>query len=333
MTEFSIPANPVFFLELGVHLQSVPLLPTKTTVCEVQSFPSVIILRMNAWHVIFSAYLFLLPLPQAQSLSEPCFTPQNKSFGQMVAGTGGERCQKRSCVPGQWGAHTAPLRDWGWHTSPPLGTKNTPSGDNSGAGEGLLCLNYLAVPLRPASESQNLTKMYSKAKTPMKMFSVFSSRMTHMASAMKTVPCFKASFEWETSSWMLYLILITRITLSASQSILLSYGWWFLTAAHDFLQNLSWKAKVSFKVWLHGLVLWIREAKSKRQDWLADETVVKFMAVSHMLTENSDKNKQCFFFALGSSSLVCQFSANVIPSSQKQICGKQRPEIGDGNYG
>lgn len=188
MTEFSIPANPVFFLELGVHLQSVPLLPTKTTVCEVQSFPSVIILRMNAWHVIFSAYLFLLPLPQAQSLSEPCFTPQNKSFGQMVAGTGGERCQKRSCVPGQWGAHTAPLRDWGWHTSPPLGTKNTPSGDNPGPGEGLLCLNYLAVPLRPASESQNLTKMYSKAKTPMKMFSVFSSCMTHMASAMKTVP-------------------------------------------------------------------------------------------------------------------------------------------------
>lgn len=81
---------------------------------------------MNARHVMFSA--FLLPVPQAQSLSEPCFTPQNKSFGQMVAGTSGERCQKRFCVPGQWGTHTAPRRDWGWHTSPPLGTKSTPLG-------------------------------------------------------------------------------------------------------------------------------------------------------------------------------------------------------------
>lgn len=173
-------------------------------------------------------------------------------------------------------------------------------------------------------------KCILKPKPHENVFCVFFLYDTHGICYENCPQCFKASFEWETSSWMLHLILITRITLSASQSILLSYGWWFLTAAHDFLQNLSWKAKVSFKVWLHGLVLWIRKPS---QDWLADETVVKFMAVSHMLTENSDKNKQCFFFALGSSSLVCRFSANMIPSSQKQICGKQRPEIGDGNYG
>lgn len=51
--------------------------------------------------------------------------------------------------------------------------QRTPLWGHPWAAQGLLCLNCLAVPLRPAPESQNLTKMFAKAKTPVKMFSVF----------------------------------------------------------------------------------------------------------------------------------------------------------------
>lgn len=51
-----------------------------------------------------------------------------------------------------------------------------------------------------------------------------------------------------------------------------------------------------------------------------------------MVIENSDKNKQ-YFFAFGSSSVVCRFPVNVIASRQNQISGKLRPEVGDGSHG
>lgn len=76
----------------------------------------------------------------------------------------------------------------GWAPRPPRTvTKSTPLGTPP-CWRGVLCLSHPAVPLRPAPESQNLTKMYAKAKTPMKMFSEFSSCMTHMASAINTIP-------------------------------------------------------------------------------------------------------------------------------------------------
>lgn len=189
----------------------------------------------------------------------------------MVAVTNGERCQKRSVYLGTEARSAAPRRDAGLGTPRLLGSGTTdkehPSGNSPCAGEGLPCLNDPAVPLRPAPERQNLTKTFSKGKTPMKMFSVlFFLYDTH---GFCHTQCFKESFKWETSSWisnhnltMLHLILIARITLCASQSTLLSYGWWFLTAAYDFAQNLSFSGKVSFKVQLHGLVLWITKAKS-----------------------------------------------------------------------
>lgn len=110
---------------------------------------------------------------------------------QMVAVTNGERCQKRSVYLGTEARSAAPRRDAGLGTPRLLGwgttDKEHPSGNSPCAGEGLPCLNDPAVPLRPAPERQNLTKTFSKAKTPMKMFSVLFSCMTHMASAIPNV--------------------------------------------------------------------------------------------------------------------------------------------------
>lgn len=157
----------------------------------------------EAQQVTFSAYLFLLHPPLPQSLSEPCFTPHNKSFGQMVAVTKGTDVRSSFvllgteawCCPwqGHGAEHTALHGDHKEH--PPLW-------GHPCAAQGLLCLNYPAVPPRAAPESQNLTKMSSKAKALMKMFSVFSSCVTHSYNfCYKHCPqCFNKSFEWETSS-------------------------------------------------------------------------------------------------------------------------------------
>lgn len=100
----------------------------------------------------------------------------------------GDRCQKLFCAPGHWGTVPPLAGTRGWARCSAQGPQRAALWGHPCAGQGLLCLSYLAVPPRPAPDSQNLTKMYSKAKTSVKMFSVFSSCMTHVDSAINTIP-------------------------------------------------------------------------------------------------------------------------------------------------
>lgn len=132
----------------------------------------------------------------------------------------------------------------------------------------LHCPHYLAVSPRPVPESQNLTKM----------FSVFSSCMAHMAFAVNTTPKLsKIALNGKLLAGsqnhkltVFHLILIITITLSAWWSIILSYGWWFLTAAHDFVQNtFCCQERGLFKSNLMALFCgWEMPSQIGRIDWL-----------------------------------------------------------------